>query len=151
MSWSSRLKESSKLKLCTMRLTAAPSSFRPLFSSALFSCLPEGWSTRRPGQLPAVTLPIWPPKSPPRLIGRIACCSRTPAAAAWQRPSEESDAVCKLLMSPLVRDELRFARSTLDSNFQQKICFFCCFWQQLQSCTQTREAPGRSVSTAAVT
>ncbi len=81
-----------------------------------FPSLPSLWSFRKswcgfsrfrggwpqcPGWQPTVTLPIWPPKSPPHLIGQITRCSQTPVAA-WHRPSEESDNVCKLLMLCLV-------------------------------------------------
>ena len=61
----------------------------------------QGWLPQCPGRQPTVTLPIWPPKSPPHLLGQITRCSQTPVAA-WQRPSEESDNVCKLLMLCLV-------------------------------------------------
>lgn len=57
----------------------------------------QGWQPQGPGRQPMVNLPIWPTESPPRLIGQIARCSQTPVVM-WQRPSEKSDNVCKLLM-----------------------------------------------------
>lgn len=74
----------------------------------------QGWLPQCPGRQPTVTLPIWPPKSPPHLIGQITRCSQTPVVA-WQRPSEESDNVCKLLMLCLVS-----VRETLPTGLGKK-------------------------------